>query len=315
MPDVRRDDAEAGFFDNTYWELFGAKPTYELLVQDSVGNQRRLVPELQRPNSPGAATPTPPPPTPAEKQARQLARLRTLTYPAGLSATAVLRISSFSYDELEDYRKYHASVFADMAQRRVQQLVIDLRGNTGGNNAIAIDLLKYLLKGDFVLTKSALAPVFAPSFIPVGNNSDAAFDTAQVKRLPNGAFGFAAATVGRQTAYRRQYFHGKVFVVVDGGTFSAASNFAASLRAQRRIVVLGQESGGAEAGANGGILSSVALPQTHMVLQLPHFRLLSACKRPELGRGVRPDVEIIPTPRQLAQHTDAVLLQLGRILR
>lgn len=150
--------------------------------------------------------------------------------------------------------------------------------------------------------------------MPVGRDSDSAFDTTNVKRLPNGAFGFAAATVGKQRPYRQAYFSGKVVVVIDGGTFSAASNFAASLRAQRRITVVGQESGGAEAGANGGIISSVTLPQTQLVLQLPHFRLLSACAHPELGRGVRPDIEIIPTPRQLAMHTDAVLLQLPRVL-
>ncbi|OGX81260.1 S41 family peptidase [Hymenobacter glacialis] len=306
---------EAGFFDNTYWSLYQAKPTYELLVQDSVGQQRRLTPQLQRPAAPAAKLPAGPPLTPEQTQARQLARLRSLTYPAGLPATAVLRISGFSYDELEDYRKYHASVFAELAQRKVQRLVIDLRGNTGGNNAIAIDVLKYLMKKDFALTASARATVFAPSFMPVGQDSDTAFDTTNVRRLPNGAFGFAAATAGKQQPYRQDYFRGKVVVVIDGGTFSAASNFAASLRAQRRITVVGQESGGAEAGANGGIISSITLPQTQLVLQLPHFRLLSACVRPQLGRGVRPDVEIIPTPRQLATRTDAVLVELPRILR
>lgn len=305
---------EAGFFDNTYWALYEAKPAYELLVQDSTGHQRRLLPQLRQQTSKASGAP-PKPLTTAQQQARQLARLRALTYPANLPATAILRIRGFSYDELENYREYHASVFADLARQRVRRLVIDLRGNTGGNNAIAVDLLKYLLKREFVLTKSALAPVFSPSFMPVGATNDAAFDTTQVKRLPGGLFGFAAATVGPQEPYRQQYFRGKVYVVVDGGTFSAASNFAASLRAQRRITIWGQESGGAEAGANGGILSAVALPQTGMVLQLPHFRLLSACARPQPGRGVRPDIEMVPTPRQLAAHTDAVLQQLPDLLR
>lgn len=146
---------EAGFFDNTYWSLYQAQPTYELLVQDSTGYQRRLTPHLQRLAPPAAKSPASSPLTPEQKQARQLARLRSLTYPAGLSATAVLRISGFSYDELEDYKQYHAAVFAELAQRNVQRLVIDLRGNTGGNNAIAIDVLRYLVKKDFALTKSA----------------------------------------------------------------------------------------------------------------------------------------------------------------
>jgi C-terminal processing protease CtpA/Prc len=104
-------------------------------------------------------------------------------------------------------------------------------------------------------------------------------------------------------------------VLVDGGTFSAASNFTASLRAQRRITVIGQETGGAEAGCNGGTISDLELPETHLVLQLPHFQMLTACPSPQLGRGVCPDIEVVPTPRQVATRTDAVLNQLPALLR
>jgi len=104
-------------------------------------------------------------------------------------------------------------------------------------------------------------------------------------------------------------------VLVDGGTFSAASNFTASLRAQRHITVIGQETGGAEAGCNGGTISDLELPETHLVLQLPHFRIRTACPQPQLGRGVRPDLEVVPTPQQVAAHIDAVLSQLPTLLR
>jgi C-terminal processing protease CtpA/Prc len=306
---------EAGFFDEYYWALYEAKPAYQLLLQDSAGQQRQLTPLPKPAQSSGETAVAKVPLTPEQQRIRRLTRLRSIIYPDILPATAVLRISGFSYDELEDYKRFHAAVFAELAQRRTRHLIIDLRGNTGGNNEIGIDLLKYLLPKGFVLTKSALASVFAPSFMPVGKNSSAAFDTTQVKRMPDGHFAFAAATVGPQTAYRRHHFRGKVYVVVDGGTFSAASNFAASLRAQRKVVVLGAESGGAEAGTNGGVLSQVELPHTRMVLQLPHFKLLTACARPQLGRGVRPDVEVIPPPQQRAARTDAVLLKLAALLR
>lgn len=104
-------------------------------------------------------------------------------------------------------------------------------------------------------------------------------------------------------------------LLVNGGTFSAASNFAASLRAQRRVLIIGQETGGTEGGLNGGVISRIELPNTHLVLQLPHFRLLTACASPQLGRGVRPDVAVVPTPWQLAAHTDAILSQLPTLVR
>jgi len=298
----------AGFFDDYYAALYEAKPAYRLTLRDSTGQVRELVP-APRPIMPtqGPAAPAAPP-TAAEATARRLARLHTVRYPAELPATAILRLRSFDYEE--DYQAFHATTFAELAQKHVKRLVIDLRGNPGGNNALAVDLLNYLLSSPFVLTKSARARVVLPSFMSADANSRAYFDTTQVKRLPDGTLTQASAALGRQRPYRQPRFRGQVVLLVDGGTFSAASNFAASLRAQRRILILGQETGGTEAGLNGGVISRVELPHTHMVLQLPHFRLLTACASPQLGRGVRPDVEVVPTPRQVAAHIDVLLSQL-----
>ncbi|MGI4875344.1 MAG: S41 family peptidase [Janthinobacterium lividum] len=303
-------ELEVGFFDAYYWSFYETRPVYPLLVRDSTGRQQQLLPQPR----PAKARPAAPPLSAEQEHARQLARLHALSYPASLPATALLRISGFSYDELEDYQQFHCQVFAELTQRRIQRLVLDLRGNGGGNNLLSVDLLRYLLKKDFILTKSALAPVFAPFFSQADSTRPAYFDTTQVRRLPGGRFAFANRTVGVQHPYRERYFRGQVVVVVDGGTFSAASNLAASLRAQRRITIVGEESGGGEAGCSGGNISELELPETHLVLYIPHFRMLSACRHPQLGRGVRPDYVVVPTPRQAATHTDAVLLQLPKLL-
>lgn len=303
----------AGFFDDNYAALYGAKPAYQLTVCDSTGQVRELIPAPRAVPPTNTATPPLAPPTVAEAAARRLARLHTVQYPAELPATAILRLRSFDYEA--DYQTFHAATFAELAKRRIKRLVIDLRGNPGGNNMLAVDLLKYLLPSPFVLTKSAQARIMLPSFMSANAASRLYFDTTQVRRLPDGTLTQASAALGRQQPYRQHRFRGQVVLLVDGGTFSAASNFAASLRAQRRILILGQETGGTEAGLNGGVISRIELPQTHMILQLPHFRLLTACKAPQLGRGVRPDVEVAPTPQQVATHTDAILTQLPTLLR
>lgn len=303
----------AGFFDDDYAALYEAKPTYRLTVRDSTGQVRELIP-LPRPVPP--ASPAPPPAVPltaTEAAARRLARLHAVQYPAELPATAILRLRSFDYEA--DYQAFHAATFAELAKKHIKRLIIDLRGNPGGNNALAVDLLSYLLPAPFVLTKSARARVVLPSFMSAVAGSRDYFDTTQVKRLPDGTLTQASATLGRQQPASQPRFRGQVVLLVDGGTFSAASNFAASLRAQRRVLILGQETGGTEAGLNGGVISRVELPNSRMVLQLPHFRLLTACASPQLGRGVRPDVEVVPTPQQVAAHADALLNQLPTLVR
>ena len=309
-------ELEVGFFDSYYWSFYEVKAASPLLVRDSTGQQQVLTP-LPLPTKPAttaSAAPAAAPLTAEQQRARQLARLHSVRYPEDLPGTAILRIKEFSYDELEDYKQFHAQLFADLAQQHIKQLVIDLRGNGGGNNLLSVDLCRYLLKHNFIITKSALAPVLAPSFTQPDSTKTAYFDATHVKPMADGTFAFTNSTVGVQHPYRDRYFRGKVVVLVDGGTFSAASNLAANLRAQRRITIVGEETGGGEAGCSGGNISDLELPQTHLVLQFPHFRMLTACPHPQLGRGVRPDVEVVPTPRQIVMHTDAVLLRLPTLL-
>ncbi|TVT42564.1 hypothetical protein FNT36_00225 [Hymenobacter setariae] len=306
-------ELETGFFDSYYWSFYEAKPTYPLLVRDSTGQQRPLTP-LPKPAKPKPLTSMPAPLTAEQHRTRQLDRLRSMRYPEDLPGTAIFRIREFSYDELEDYKRFHQQLFADLSKRRIKQLVIDLRGNAGGNQEISVDILKYLMKSEFILNKSALTPVLYPFFAQPDSLKPDYFNPARVRRLLDGTISFINSDLGPQQPYRGRYFRGQVVVLVDGGTFSAASNFTASLLAQRRITVIGEETGGAEAGCNGGTISDLELPETHLVLQLPHFRILTACPHPQLGRGVRPDIEVVPTPQQLASHTDAVLGQLPALV-
>ncbi|MGI4741251.1 MAG: S41 family peptidase [Janthinobacterium lividum] len=303
----------AGFFDEYYWNFYAARPAYPLLVADSTGQPHLLTPQ-PRPTTP-RPTSTAAPLTAAQQRTRKLDRLHSVSYPVQLPGTAVLRIREFSYDALEDYRAFHAQTFAELKQRHVRRLVLDLRGNGGGNLNLANDLLKYLIKRDFYLSKGGRGRVFLPSFLQPDSTRAAYFDTTSVQRLPGGGFAQASNSLGRQHPYRGHYFHGQVVVLVDGATFSAASQLAASLRAQRRVVVLGQETGGGEAGFSGGTISELELPNTHLVLQLPHFQLRSACARPHRGHGVQPDVEVVPTPQQVAAHQDSLLEHLPVLLR
>jgi len=306
-------ELEVGFFDEYYWNFYPSRPAYPLLVTDSTGRPQQLIPQ-PRPATPRAALMAAPL-TAEQQRARQLERLRSVSYPAQLPGTAVLRIREFSYDELEDYKAFHAQTFAELKRRRIKRLVLDLRGNGGGNNNLSSDLLKYLLKRDFYLTTSAQGRVPMPSFMQPDSTKPAYFDAASVRVLPGGGVEKVSRSIGRQHPYRNRYFRGQVVVAIDGGTFSAASNLTASLRAQRRITVIGQESGGGEAGCSGGTISELELPNTHLVLQLPHFQMLTACPHPQLGRGVRPDMEVVPTARQVAAHTDPILEQLPALLR
>ncbi|NNU34736.1 hypothetical protein HK413_12940 [Mucilaginibacter sp. S1162] len=69
--------------------------------------------------------------------------LPQVSYPADMPATALLRVPNFEY---KDYFALHAKLFKDIKQHNSKQLVIDLRGNTGGKHLVACDLMQYFMK-------------------------------------------------------------------------------------------------------------------------------------------------------------------------
>jgi C-terminal processing protease CtpA/Prc len=69
--------------------------------------------------------------------------------------------------------------------------------------------------------------------------------------------------------------------------------FATSLKKQRKITLVGEETGGAEAGTDGGICI-VQLPHSKLLLRVPPYRGYNATSNPHSTRGLMPDVAVYP---------------------
>jgi hypothetical protein len=305
---------ENGYFDEYYWLVFGPKEEYELTVKDNAENVRTVLPRLN-----------PKRPRPQrvwlnreEERQRKLISMREITYSPETPATAILKLNSFGYDEYESYQTFHENVFKELETKGIRHLVIDLRKNIGGNHEIALDLMKYLTFFPFVLTESGESPVKKPTFIDLFETDDQGrmpFNARMVKENKQGKFMFDTPSVGTHLPYDQYRFRGTLYILTSGQTFSAASSFLASLKVHRPLTTIGQETGGGEAGCNGGIISHLILPYSQLRLRFPHFKILTASKKPNIGRGVLPDFEIRYTPQQKAQKIDLEMEKTFELIR
>lgn len=299
---------EAGFFEDYYIDIFGGKEKYHFTLKNQ--QETRIVyPELKAKSIPNRL----PRLSKEDELARRLNRLRSLTFPTEVSSTAILKISSFSYDDYESFLMTHERFFREIEQNNITNLIIDLRQNSGGNHEIALDLMKYLADSTFVLTAHAEAPVLIPSFI-VNNDveqqdANRAFSERIVKKCGEGTYCLNIPSVGKHKPYEQYRFKGNVYVLIGEQTFSAASSFVASLKAQRKITLVGRETGGGEEGCNGGVISTVVLPYSKLRLQFPHFRITTALKSLNIGQGVSPDVDVQYT---ILERLNKVDLELTR---
>lgn len=74
----------------------------------------------------------------------------------------------------------------------------------------------------------------------------------------------------KPTKPNKSAFHGKVFVLINGGSFSASSIITAKLKNDKRATLVGEETGGANDGTVAGFYSYQKLPNSEI-------RFLSDC--------------------------------------
>jgi len=229
---------------------------------------------------------------------------------------AVLTVNTFQYREMRkaglDYHEFLKDSFKKLKQRKVDNLIIDLRENYGGDNILAVALYSYLTEGNFTamapsLTKlSGVLSVSTHSSFPAGNYPF--LRTHKVTPLANDYFelrdgidsqegydsNFIYAGPGNKpTNIGKNKFDGKVYCLTSPLSFSAAANFASFLQRDNRATFIGEETGGARGAYCGGGFYTVTLPHSQIKLQIPFMRRsVSGIDLDDKGRGVIPDYPV-----------------------
>jgi C-terminal processing protease CtpA/Prc len=113
------------------------------------------------------------------------------------------------------------------------------------------------------------------------------------------------------TPPKNNHYQGKLYVLINGASFSASSILSSNLKGSGRAIFVGEETGGTYNGTVAGFRPIVALPNSKLRLQhglmliQPHYS--TATK----GRGILPDAEVKPT---LSDRVDKVDPELNWVL-
>ena len=91
-------------------------------------------------------------------------------------------------------------------------------------------------------------------------------------------------------APRPESYGGNVYVLVDGGSFSATGEFASIAHHNRRAVFVGEETGATYYGNVGGGFLLLTLPHSRIRVTIPVLRYVMAVSGyPHRDRGLLPD--------------------------
>lgn len=210
---------------------------------------------------------------------------------------ALLDLNQFS--DGAHFKAFLDSTFRVIQEDSVWDLIIDVRGDGGGNSGLGDQLIDYIYDKPFsqisrmdVKVSNQIRKHFA-SWLPWYARWNPPMAGDFYKRLwdaPVGAIVSFESTPDTPPPNPLRY-RGRVYLLVDAGTFSSASMFAATLKDYGIATLIGEETGGL-ATAYGELYS----------FQLPHTKLSFTCSskrflRPsgiDDGRGVIPDIEVNP---------------------
>lgn len=196
-----------------------------------------------------------------------------------------LKLSSFSWPDKDTavYQKFNRlfdSLFTDIRSKATRYLLLDLRGNGGGDLFIPGLLFSYLT--DSVLHEAQYQTMLPPKVIPTEYLKNIAGDPVTspkkaVAVLNNLTKGAAMGTDGK--LFRNFFitsnpmdcrYSGFTVLLIDGGTFSAAAYFAALFKSRnRRGGLLGAAAGSPVKELTAGHMLSYELPNTKLIMEVP----------------------------------------------
>jgi len=199
---------------------------------------------------------------------------------------ALLTIKDFHNDVLkkeykQDFEKTIASYFEQINASKAENLVIDLRNNQGGDIENGVFLLSYLFDKPFAVVKEYFC-----------------VENYQLQHCNGPSLGLHKP--------KSNNYKGKLFVLVNGGSFSNSGIVSSCLQVNKRAIFIGQETGG-NPNVIAGFIKNINLPNTKIQVQIPTKQFVITDKINNNGQGLMPTQLVIPKLADILDGKDTEL--------
>jgi peptidase S41-like protein len=234
--------------------------------------------------------------------------------------TAYLRMPTWAlYDSKWDWKSWLDAHLDELAERKPGALIVDLRGNEGGND-IGNEILTRLVRSDLKiagyrrLVRCQKVPADLEPYLDTWDPSFKDWGAAAAE-LENPwptapPVHYLALTKYDDDKSGADVIHpsgkpftGKVFVLVDANNSSATFQFASAVQRNKLGLLVGQPTGGNQRGINGGAFFFLRLPNSQIEMDLPLIGSFPATPQPD--GGLTPDVVVNPALQDIIDGKDA----------
>ncbi|WP_298417033.1 S41 family peptidase [uncultured Kordia sp.] len=232
--------------------------------------------------------------------------------------TGILEITTFALggpksEGHQKYTKFLDSVFNSLQTQNTPNLIVDIRGNGGGNDPNDLLLYSYLTKRTFRENTSAFT-----LFQKIPNKEYYIDDDIQelAEELEEEHSILKAGKYYQNTTFNKVWnptknaFYGNIIVLIDPFVASAGSLFASLLKSDENTILIGEETLGGYYGHTGHIPVTYQLPNSKLELTFSIVDLEQDVKQlsdQQYGDGVKPDIRVVQTYHDFLNHKDTQL--------
>jgi Peptidase family S41 len=216
-----------------------------------------------------------------------------------------------------DYQKLIANAFAEMKAKKVRVLIIDWRGNDGGDEAVGMLVASYLSarpidcydrKTRYVKSTKVDDDLFKYLTFydeDLKQGLQKGLPPSQFQLSDNNLFRVLGDPPCQPLQAQANNFQGRAFVIADASNVSASFQFLRAVRDNKLATIVGQPSGGNLQGINGDSYGLLSLPNSRFEIDIPLYFQDPLTVQPD--GGIVPDHLIKPSVDDIVAGIDAEL--------
>lgn len=233
--------------------------------------------------------------------------------------TAVLKITTFAYwivgCDRKQYLNFFNRSFAAIEANHIENLIIDVRANRGGDETVGAELLTYVAKINFFVFDYIKMKSLNFDYT---NSLSSERQHASIRdyiKTDSGYFRFRDRSLEEFVIKKKYHFDGKTFVLANGGSRSAASVFLTLVKTHSIGKIVGHESGGIFGEVDGYNRITFTLPYSHFLVSYPIWTLKIIAADENPLRGVMPDYDVEATISDLMAGKDSEMDYVMKIIK